>query len=297
MKIRNLMFVFALVAAFSAGLFFQQDDTAPTITSSPSVIDKQVFQSPPEMVPKLTIAPPIDWDSIKDRMDTPTFDMTFTTEEEEAFNALHVLPLNWITQVECLPDSSSCVYIYKYPPHPYASIDKGELVELSYADPLAALYLGLRYGEDWTEETRPFKYITEEGFYTSTDERIEHFVRAAALSGKTGPLMRLVGVGHEGRGTASDLGVPEPVKKAALLKIADLLGDPRADWRAEVEERREFSGSHLTEAERDASVDGFLKGVEVYYQYYMNDMNHTQQEVTGSNQILEFTSNKDGSSE
>jgi hypothetical protein len=298
MNLRNSIFVLAIAAAIFATVFFQQEDTAPTITSSPPVIDKPVVQSSTAMVPKPTNAPAVDWDSIKDRMDKPYFDMTFTAEEEEAFNKLHVLPLNWITQVECLSDSSSCVYVYKYPPHTYASIDKTELAELSYADPAAALFMALRYGEEWTDETRPFKHFSDDGFDVAADGRIDSFLRSAALSGKTGPLMRLAaGVGSEGHRPGFRLGIPTPTKKTALLKIANLLGDPRADWRREVDEWREFAGSHLTDEEREKAVDDFLEGVDVYYQHYMNEMNITQQEVTGSNQISRFALNKDNINE
>ena len=53
MKIRLFIFVFALVIAFSVALFFQQEESAPTITSSPPLIDKPVASAPDEKVPKI----------------------------------------------------------------------------------------------------------------------------------------------------------------------------------------------------------------------------------------------------
>ena len=142
MNLRNLVFVLVIATAISATLFYQQEDTAPTITSSPPLIDKPVAQSATEKIPKIE-ATGIDWDAIKER--SP--DEGFTAEEEAAFNELHVLPLNWIDQHTCtLEDYEGCEksFLWKYPPSPYQTIDLVELEELAYSDPLAALMMWSR---------------------------------------------------------------------------------------------------------------------------------------------------------
>jgi hypothetical protein len=287
MKTRNLMLVFALVAAFSAGLYFQLKDTAPPITSSPLVTDKPFAEGTTEMTPKPTSAPATDWDSIKYRMEHTTSDPSFTPEEEAAWNELHVIPLNWVDQTECGADGY-CIYQMKYPPHPYETIPQEELSELAYNDPLAAIMMGMRFAEDHTAETSLLFTADSE---KAEIERIDWFVRAAALSGKTGPLMRLAGEAGKTRYNANRFsgGVPEPGKKTALIMVAQILGDPRANPQEAIDEQakqmgylKDFAPDQET-YEQDVAADH--ESTKAWYQYYMASMDSIQTKITGSTQV------------
>jgi hypothetical protein len=285
-KTRILIFVFALVVAFSAGLFFQQEVTAPTITSPPPLIDKPVIRAPEEKVPKIEDYG-VDWQAMRKLLESGG---EFTTAEEAAWNELHVIPLNWVDQTECDADGY-CVFQMKYPPHPYETIPQDELRELAYNDPLAAVMMGMRFAEDHTAETS-LRFTAESE--KADNERIGWFLRAAALSGKTGPLMRLAGEAGEMRYNANrfSYGAPEPSKRTALVRVAKILGDPRANPQKMFDEQarqlgflKDFAPDQET---HDQDIAAYHESTEAWYQYYMASMESIQSNITGSTQVNEF---------
>jgi hypothetical protein len=106
-KTRNLMLVFALVATIVV-MFMNKPNEEVTKLSSPiPLVISDVSTVPTnEKIPKLLDSPANYWASFAARLNRADA-TTFTPEEEEAFNALHVLPLNWIYQKDCT--DLSCV--------------------------------------------------------------------------------------------------------------------------------------------------------------------------------------------
>ena len=131
MNLRNLIIVLAIVLAISATLFFQQEDTAPSITSSPPLIYEPVDLVSDEKIPKAEDHTSVDWASITDRL-SHYGQGGFTKAEEDAFNELHVLPLNWVTQADC-SNLIDCKMQWEYPPSSYQTVDKEQLEELANA--------------------------------------------------------------------------------------------------------------------------------------------------------------------
>ena len=224
----------------------------------------------------------VDFEAIKQRHGV-TYDPMlvmglgdFTDEEIDAYNELHVLPFNPAVGNDCqeLPDPQftdrfhkTCKTVRERAEHPYHDLAESELRYLAMHDAAAALVLGRRsVGEE---------------------ERLYWYLRAAALSEKSGPLMALAerryGSAHKLQ-TVDGRVVPVPqpdamVKRLALETVASKLGDPRARperWR---ESLLRVSGEQSKGAVQraDALVVEILD--------YMAD---AQRRVTGSVQVQEI---------
>jgi hypothetical protein len=203
----------------------------------------------------------------------------FTEEEIARYNRLHLLPFNPAIGRSCedRPDPdfpgrsyTRCTTEREHPAHPYGELDEEALLSLAEHDAVAALMLGRRVAGE--------------------DERLYWYLRAAALSEKSGPLMALA---EQRYATAMDLRVvdgklrrvPRPDRMAvrvALDTVAGRMGDPRANperWRVVLRSlAADRAPTYLAQA--DALVAEFLGA-----------MARTQREITGSVQIQEIIDN------
>ena len=178
----------------------------------------------------------IDWKAIKDRafpgidqmLLSANFKIDYSEAEIAAFNKLHVVAFNPVTQEICHNVESefsttgfgtTCLGVNEFPDHPYESVEIDELIELAEADAAAAVFVSRK------AET--------------IKERIGFALRAAALSGKSGPVLATAAkefatpdsqYSGETHGRASDKTVPATVITRLILEsVAQKMGDPRAN--------------------------------------------------------------------
>lgn len=202
----------------------------------------------------------------------------FSDEQVAAYNDLHVIPYNRAVGKECeetvdltlesiAPNSpiSQCRTVREHLPHPYMEIPIESLEELAEFDAAAANIMALRVAGD-------------------SEARNEWYLRAAALSGKTGPILELANRRYGSTTTYKKnaegklevvASLPALKYRAVLETIAAKLGDPRANpslWRDRI----------VAEAgpEELDSVEGQVLAT-------MNEMAVIQRDVTGSTQVQE----------
>ena len=283
MKIRYLVFVLAIVAAFSAALIFQQEDSAPTITSSPLLIDEPVsMKTPTPPVTKVAEDTGVDWTAVRKRMFQYDVGDKFTDEEIELYNSLHIEPFNQLVQKDCPSDEemsrdyneqafaimrhqeknpgstdlvykSPCTMIFERPLHAYIAVPIEELRELALSDATAALVMGVRA----PRTLDPFNPDNDDRRFAEDQERIEWFYRAAALSGKSGPLI-----------TLAELRYSEPsdndefIQRIAIEMSAQYLNDPRAQPELWQEKYKEYL-SGTPEVKEACPSCTFLQGEEL----------------------------------
>lgn len=203
----------------------------------------------------------------------------FTEEEIARYNRLHVLPFNPAVGRDCedRPDPdfpgrsySRCTTVREHPAHPYGELDDEALLSLAEHDAVAALMLGRRVARE--------------------DERLYWYLRAAALSEKSGPLMALA---EQRYSTGIDLRlvdgklrrVPRPdriVTRVALDTVAGRMGDPRANperWR------------ELLRSIAPRRFPTYLAQADALVAEFLGTMARTQREITGSVQIQEIIDN------
>lgn len=196
----------------------------------------------------------------------------FSDAEIAAYNDLHVIPFNRRVRQECMeiPTYDSpvrrdlCTNVRENPPHPYTQLDLDELKHLATTDAAAANVVAMRV--------------------KNTEEREYWYLRAAALSEKSGPLLELANrrymSAHQIVRTADGKRERVPleshlIKRAALELIASKMGDPRANpeyWEQKVE--------LLLGKEK-------LQNVMTVTDGFVASMAEVQRTVTGSTQILE----------
>lgn len=227
----------------------------------------------------------IDWKSVANRI-YPGIDqmlLRFNVEAEyspaeiAAFNKLHVIEFNPTTQSICREVESEqavggfitiCEGIKERPEHPYARMDYEDLFELAEADAAAAVFA-----------SRKAERI---------EDRMGMALRAAALSGKPGPVLytaakefttpnsKFDGTDH-GRATTRT----EPatvISRIILESVAQRMGDPRADpdlWKIYVDDF----------AKTPEEQEQILKLVQEATRDAMEGMAQIQQEITGSTQV------------
>ena len=146
----------------------------------------------------------------------------FTDAEIEAYNRLHVVPFNPVVDEVCsefIEDDygllgTACKRVRERGEHPYASVPIDELEELAVSDAAAALFMGQRSAD----------------YY----EGIGWHLRATALSGKTGPLMKLLSLGLPAAAKSVSTEDEEAEFQrhyilGTISQLAKLLGDPRAN--------------------------------------------------------------------
>ena len=230
----------------------------------------------------------IDWKAVTNRI-FPGIDqmllranvkVDYSEAEIAAFNKLHVVEFNPTIQSVCNEEISKytttgfieiCHGVRAYPDHPYESMSVDELMDLAEADAAAAVFISKK------AET--------------VEERVGFALRAAALSGKPGPLLataakefttRSSQFGGKTHGQAAYETVPKTViTKLILESLAQKMGDPRANpdaWKKYIDDFAK------TEEDRNAVLEAIQNGVRSA----MEHMAETQREITGSTQMREL---------
>jgi hypothetical protein len=186
-----------------------------------------------------------------------------------------------------------CTLIFERPLHSYRTLPVGELHELAYGDATAALFMGLRSkkGADI------FNLETEGKRLAEDDARTQWFLRAAALSEKSGPLIALAEVRYE-----HPIDRNEFVQRIALEMSAERMKDPRAQpdlWREKL--KSHLAGNDRSEDDRllfgdmeypqgdeleQVYLDGVLSAAQWSIQY-LDYASRIQGEVTGSTKVLD----------
>jgi hypothetical protein len=200
----------------------------------------------------------------------------FSDEEIARYNDLHIVPFNKAIGQECedLPHPNFvdrtynvCKTTREFPEHPYGDLNDQALLELAVTDATAALFLGRRVKQE--------------------QERLRWYLRAAALSEKSGPLMSLAEnrynsvhalktVDGELRSVAKFDSV---ATRIALDTVAQKMGDPRANPGRWQQALREVAGDK-------AAI--YLGRADVLVVKFLESMAHTQRDITGSIQILQL---------
>ena len=230
----------------------------------------------------------IDWKAVTNRI-FPGIDqmllranvkVDYSEAEIAAFNKLHVIEFNptiqsvWNEEISKYTTTGFieiCHGVRAYPDHPYESMSVDELMDLAEADAAAAAFISKK------AET--------------VEERIGFALRAAALSGKPGPLMKTAvkdlgtrdsQFGGETHGHAAYETVPKTVFTRLILEtVAQKMGDPRANpdsWKKYIDDFAK------TEEDRNAVLEAIQNGVRSA----MEHMAETQREITGSTQMREL---------
>jgi hypothetical protein len=237
----------------------------------------------------------IDWEAMKERYRDVTFGedpmldpasmriTDFLPEEIAAYNQLHVVPFNPTVEMKCgllrlegderleIRESvtTNCLPVYEHPEHPYKSLNIDELRELVVLD-----------NDAEAAEIASIKA-------SNPDERLDFALRAAALSGKSGPVLLAA---REAGWFSVDKARPDAevfadvVNYLALENVAALMGDPRALPRdkasIDVLTNRGISQEQIQHALKTAS--------EIARQT-LKTMGEMQRDITGATSILELT--------
>lgn len=170
---------------------------------------------------------------------------------------------------------SICEPIFERPPHSYKTIPLDELQLLSYADPLAALYLALR-----TEI--PANATQLEKVQTRISQR-DMIIRASALSGKTGPLIKFsewrlnggVLVKPTKNGFEISYDLDSLAMKAAVLNVASEMGDDRARPESQISKLTEIIQTELPEE----NLGDWLREIENQTKVMRSNMVEIRSEV------------------
>ena len=187
-------------------------------------------EAPP--IPEVDLSPAELYQALLDRVGTnpgegdprisrPDFGI-FTDAEIAQYDELHLIPFNRVLDMHCSEVESlektvggtenKCTVTLEYPPHPYIDIEDGELREMAKFDAEAAYFLAKR--QKW-----------------GSNEQVAFFLHAAALSGKSGPLIM-----------AAQRYTLHPMRRTALETLALEMGDPRAEpeyWRSQMPDEQQ----------------------------------------------------------
>ena len=230
----------------------------------------------------------IDWKAVTNRI-FPGIDqmllranvkVDYSEAEIAAFNKLHVIEFNPTIQSVCNEEISKypttgfieiCHGVRAYPDHPYESMSVDELMDLAEADAAAAVFISKK------AET--------------VEERVGFALRAAALSGKPGPVLATAvkeltssGITYtdDNKITSGNGTVPKTVITRLILETAaQKMGDPRANpdaWKKYIDDFAK------TEEDRNAVLEAIQQGARSA----MEHMAETQREITGSTQVREL---------
>ena len=230
----------------------------------------------------------IDWKAVTNRI-FPGIDqmllranvkVDYSDAEIAAFNKLHVVEFNPTIQSVCNEEISKytttgfieiCHGVRAYPDHPYESMSVDELMDLAEADAAAAVFISKK------AET--------------VEERVGFALRAAALSGKPGPVLATAvkeftssGITYtdDNKITSGNGTVPKTVITRLILEtVAQKMGDPRANpdaWKKYIDDFAK------TEEDRNAVLEAIQQGARSA----MEHMGETQREITGSTQVREL---------
>ena len=240
----------------------------------------------------------IDWEAMKERYQHLTggsdamlssrsiFITDFSPEEIAAYNKLHVVAFNPSVGERCALDrfviseefgyeepreyfAENCLPVFERPKHPYTDLsveELRELVELNN-DAEAAVFASRNASND--------------------QERIGFAIQAAALSGKSGPLLkasRYIDTFVPSEDLSTDEVMNEIANVLIIEKIAALMGDPRA--------LQDDSGYLNLLAERGLSqeeIQRFQSALDELARENLKAMGEMQRELTGATGILELT--------
>ena len=175
-----------------------------------------------------------------------------------------------------------CETVRERPPHPYHQLDDEALQTLAETDAAAALVMGMRVVGDDAARNR-------------------WYLRAAALSGKSGPIMALANrryasaraYKHSAEGRLELVDDFENVRYRAVLEtIAGRMGDPRANpthWRS-LPSQRSGEDASADGADSAASVESATSVENVIEEALeiMGQMARVQRDITGSTQMWEL---------
>jgi hypothetical protein len=230
----------------------------------------------------------IDWEAVINQMPIGLDQLLLRMHSDEhyppeviaAFNKLHVIEFNPVVQVVCHDKLNEnfvdgvvtiCHDIKGHPDHPYENFDYEDLLELAETDPAAAVFA-----------SRKAEKI---------EDRMGMALRAAALSGKPGPILATAakefttpGITYdEDNKIASGGGtIPSTVINRMILEsIAQRMGDPRAKPKAWTKYIGDF-------AKTDEEKSQVLELIDKATRHAMEGMALIQQEVTGSTQVREL---------
>jgi hypothetical protein len=260
---------------------------APSVGSHPS--SNQPAETPKRELTAAELADidpaSIDWESVANRgmpgldlmLHRGNGDEPYSAEEIAAFNKLHVIAFNPLRSKVCHENEyewgymTSCTPIRERPDHPYASMDYEQLHELAESDAAAAVFA-----------SRKAERI---------EDRLGMALRAAALSGKPGPILATAAKEYvtplraytEDNKIASRRDtVPSTVVGRIILEsVAQKMGDPRANpdaWHKHIDDF----------AKTQDQKEKVLEAINRAARQAMEGMALIQQEVTGSTQVREL---------
>lgn len=237
----------------------------------------------------------IDWQAMKERywdvtfgedamLDPASMRITdFLPEEIAAYNKLHVVPFNPTVEMRCglmrlegdeqldIPESvtTNCVPVYERPEHPYKSLSIDELRELVVLN-----------NDAEAAEIASVKA-------PSPEERLDFALRAAALSGKSGPVLiaaREAGWFSVEESRPDAEVVADVVNYLVLENVAALMGDPRAlpsdEDSIDVLSKRGMNQEQIQNVLSTANKIAFET---------LKAMGEMQRDLTGATSILELT--------
>ena len=262
-------------------------------TTQPQASGERTAPQAAAMNPESVDPASIDWNSVASRsglgVDAMLLQLKlkaeYSPQEIAAYNKLHVIEFNPVTQEVCheveneryvneqhfTTFATHCSGVREYPDHPYESMSVDELMNLAEADAAAAVFISKK------AET--------------VEERIGFALRAAALSGKPGPLLatavkdlgsRGITYSEDNKITSGNGTVPKTVITRLILEtVAQKMGDPRANpdaWKKYIDDFAK------TEEDRNAVLEVIQKGARSA----MEHMAETQREITGSTQMREL---------
>lgn len=203
----------------------------------------------------------------------------FSDEEVARYNDLHILPFNKAVDRDCEEQPhpnfvdrtyTVCKTVREFSEHPYTELDTEALLELAVHDEVAALFLGRRVKQE--------------------EERLYWYLRAAALSEKSGPLMALAANRYSSVHTLKPVDgqlraveqLDNIAMRIALDTVARKMGDPRANpeqWQLKL---------HDVAA---GKADAYLAQADALVAEFLTTMAQTQREITGSIQMQEIIDN------
>lgn len=202
----------------------------------------------------------------------------FSEAEIAAYNQLHVIPFNPEAKQHCRQVVSeyavggfgtNCTTEREHPPHPYEALDSEELSELAEHDAAAAIIFGKRVRD--------------------VNQKLNLHLRAAALSGKPGPLLYLaetryasftISTPKEGGGYTKKHYSEKLIRRLSLEMIASKLKDPRANpnqW------RKNLINSHFIDDAAKA-----IEASEALTLEWLAQMSDIQRRITGGTQMHEL---------
>ena len=240
----------------------------------------------------------IDWEAMKARYKDVTFGndpmldsasifiYDFLPEEIAAYNKLHVVAFNPAIGEECAPTrivvsqefgyeepheyvSENCLPVFERPKHPYTDLsveELRELVELNN-DAEAAVFAS------WSA--------------SNNQERIGFAIQAAALSGKSGPILkaaRYINTFGVGENRSTEDVMSDLANVLIIEKIAALMGDPRA-----LKDEKDYLDVLAKRGVSQEEIRSFQNTLDELALENLKKMGELQRESTGATSILELT--------